>query len=77
MKRPYETKEGVCGGVPILGGVRLPAFYLVDYIDDDTSLDQFFEDYELDPGYVEAFLLHPLHPSLRKKYAERRSGTLV
>ena len=68
MKKPYEIKEGVCGGVPILGGVRLPAFYLVDYIDEDASLDEFFEDYSLDPAYVEAFLLHPLPLSMQQKY---------
>ena len=73
MNRPYEMKEGVCGGVPILGGVRLPAFYLVDYIDRDASLDEFFEDYELDPAYVEAFLLFPLPPSMRQRHA----GSLV
>lgn len=68
MKQPYEMKEGIFGGVPILGGVRLPAFYLVDYIDTDTSLDTFFESYSLDPEYVEAFLLHPLPLSVRKNY---------
>ena len=68
MKKPYEIREGVCGGVPILGGVRLPAFYLVDYIDGDASLDEFFEDYSLDPAYVEAFLIYPLPLSMQQEY---------
>lgn len=70
MKKPYEMKEGVFGGVPILGGVRLPAFYLVDIIDEDISLDEFFEGYSLDPEYVEAFLLLPLSLSTQQKHAK-------
>ena len=68
MNRPYEMKEGIFGGVPILGGARLPVFYLLDYIEDDASLDEFFEDYSLEPEHVEAFLLHPLPLSVRQNY---------
>ena len=68
MKQPYETKEGIFDGVPILGGERLPAFYLVDYIEEDYTLGEFLEDYSLDPEHVEAFLLHPLPLSVRQSY---------
>lgn len=65
MNRPYKTVEGVCGGVPIFPGSRLPVYFLVDYIDSDTSLDVFEESYDIDMAHVEALLLSPLPQSLR------------
>lgn len=69
MKRPYKTVEGICGGVPIFPGSRLPVYFLVDYIDSGTSLDVFEDNYDIDMELVESLLLLPLTPDVRRSSA--------
>lgn len=67
MKKPYKTTDGICGGVPVFPGSRLPVYFLMDCIDSDTSLDEFFYAWgdTADTAAVEAILTYPLPPSLR------------
>ena len=67
MKQPYKTVEGTCGGVPIFPGSRLPVYFLIDYIDSDTSLDVFEENHDIDMELVESLLLLPLTPDVRRE----------
>ena len=67
MNRPYKTVKGVCGGVPVFPGSRLPVYFLMDCIDTDTSLDEFFHAWgdTADEQAVEAVLTWPLPPRMR------------
>lgn len=65
MNRPFETLEGVWGGIPLFKGSRVPAYFLVDFVENDDTLDYLIDDYEVDPACVEAMLLSPLPPQLR------------
>ena len=65
MKLPYKTVEGTCGGVPIFPGSRLPVYFLIDYIDSDTSLDEFEDNHDIDMSLVESLLMLPLTPDVR------------
>ena len=65
MNRPYKTVDGIWGGIPIFPGSRVPVYFLVDYIESDTSLDEFAEDYDIDMSYVEMLLQSPLPLSMK------------
>ena len=43
----------------------MPVYFLVDYIESDTSLDEFAEDYDMDMSYVEMLLQSPLPLSMK------------
>lgn len=65
MTEPYETLEGVFSGAPLFTDARVPVYFLVDFIENDVSLGDLFDDYEVAPEHVEALLLSPLPLSLR------------
>lgn len=65
MKKPFETKEGIWGGIPLFTGSRVPVYFLVDFVDSDVSLDCLIDDYEVDPECVETLLRSPLPMPLK------------
>ncbi len=65
MKKPFEIREGVWGGVPLFAGSRVPVYIFLDCMENDISLDVFLDDYEVDQICIETLLRSPLPLSLR------------
>lgn len=66
MQEPLETLEGVWSGIPLFTDSRVPVSILLDCLENDVSLGEFFSSYEqVAPKYVEMFLWSPLPSFLR------------
>ena len=59
---PMSLEEAVCvdpgrmSGTPCFRGMRMPVQQLFDWLADGVELDQFLEDFEVDPRAAEAVL---------------------
>ena len=64
---PSESLEGIFGELPLFPGSRVPLYFLIDMIDADDNMDEFFYSWgnQVDPPAVEAVLSAPLPLSLR------------
>lgn len=66
--KPYRAFEGIFGGIPLFPDSRVPLYFLIDIIEGDVSLDEFFYSWgnQVEPPAVEAVLAAPLPLSLRQ-----------
>lgn len=65
--KPYRAFEGIFGGIPLFPDSRVPLYFLIDIIDADVSLDEFFYSWgnQIEPPAVEELLTYPLPVSHR------------
>lgn len=65
--KPYRAFDGIFGGIPLFPDSRVPLYFLIDMIDADDSLEEFFDSWgsQVEPPAVEAVLTAPLPLSLR------------
>jgi uncharacterized protein (DUF433 family) len=46
MERVIHTDPEILGGTPVFCGTRVPVKNLFDYLETNTSIDEFLEDFE-------------------------------
>jgi uncharacterized protein (DUF433 family) len=51
-----EVNPKKLGGTPVFRGTRIPIYVLFDYLEEGYSVDEFLEQYDLDPDLVHGFM---------------------
>lgn len=49
---PIEVSLGKRGGEPVFRGTRIPVSYLSQYLNHGYTIEDFIEQYDIDPGLV-------------------------
>ena len=49
---PIEVSLGKCGGDPVFRGTRIPISYLSQYLNHGYTVEDFIEQYDIDPDLV-------------------------
>lgn len=49
---PIEVSLGKRGGEPVFRGTRIPISYLAQYLQHGYTVEDFIEQYDIDPGLV-------------------------
>lgn len=63
MKKPFEQRKGVWGGIPVFSGTRVPVFIFLDFVEGDLSVEEFLYNYEVvTREQIESLLRFPLAP---------------
>lgn len=56
MKTPFERREGVWGGIPVFTGTRIPIYFFIDFLETDSTIDEFLDNYDVTAEHIEALL---------------------
>ena len=51
-----EVNPKKLGGIPVFRGTRIPISRLFDYLETGSTLDDFINEYEIDPDLVRQFV---------------------
>lgn len=55
MKHVEKTPEKL-GGTPVFAGTRIPVYLLIEYLREGYSVQEFVDQYDIDPETVDGFL---------------------
>jgi uncharacterized protein (DUF433 family) len=51
-----EVNPRKLGGTPVFRGTRIPVHVLFDYLEDGYTVQDFLDQYDIDPGLVHGFM---------------------
>jgi uncharacterized protein (DUF433 family) len=55
LKHVEKTPEKL-GGTPVFAGTRIPVYLLIDYLREGYSVQEFVDQYDIDPETIDGFL---------------------
>lgn len=51
-----EVNPRKMGGTPVFRGTRIPVYILFDYLEEGHTVEEFIDQYDIDPDLVHGFL---------------------